>query len=1176
MARLFFLLIFVCVVRPQSTQGPNVADPCSDPNTPRPPTVVCPVGYGAGGVSGVIAASSFPSCTAFQGVLNCGDVQNVTVLDLGLNGGTGQSVSYDFSVVPSPGSDLNDIIGNDCTASGGCGVNSGGRVRVTVTISQIILFYDLVDVSLEVPYAYTSFHSNAYHIYTPSDNPDFCGAASTSSSSPPYYSGGTSSGGMDFPYKHGTGTPLQADTDEPDGIPWSYTGSFVTTNTPCILPVTDNSDLYFQRALTWPSVSGAFFYQSNSNGFKGGSDTITYVSDEFGAASPNNFRFTCDMPRANDHQSTFSEDVSEPCAAGTDCTARSALCMFYNTNGFTASFDGDASWDRANKEIEGETINCADQTDDDDCRLGTGSCSGSFGHLRPVHCRQEVDDDCDDGDWNNCMKKFQMMRTNQPCRMYYGNHFYVGRTDAYHYLMNDFQNYCYPVDSSTSKTAADDPTNELLSYGTAGEIRPVIIGCGAGPPPAKAGYVTPPYFPYGLPPIVPIVKDNTVNFDNTNKDYLNYYAPQRLGSNGEHYEDDTEGQYNACGPDDDFCCQADIFHEDFTGPDSVPMVVCTPAIDQKAELSNPDCPTNANPKHCPLCSTDRQGLDANGDLYYTASSMGKIGPFNYVFDIRPAANPVFSATATMVNLDSDGNVASTISSVTITNVVLETGQTTNQKITKVQQSGLVGSKATDSKNIMFLEIVGIDTTTGTVGPDLDGYIVVVNETSTVSGGSRVLYQGDVTKGGLENPWTVSNPFGNGGITPWPDFLNLDDKNGTSNTKGAWWYYVPADKKKQYGTGCGKLGIKNSFFADNFNAQRICSSDRNTCVPGFYPGFDWDIRDRLNELFNSDVPVSERGQKELKLRDDLAVHTPCVVSSYFHEWMSTSTDCSDFINKVNTQRYLPPKWVLDSNTAKCDTPQYWMFGNRLFYSDQDVNSNTLYVRMRLAVAGQLLNVDQQVSGGCFSKTGAMADEFDACLQDDNPPTINDVQCAVVQNENSGSITVNVLNTGGLTGDYIIFTNCSSQSGIVAIANPVFELDRNSPAREVTIPIQHSGTVPVDPTCSLTLSHPQFTFAVFWRLNDIACLVAQQTTGSPVSINVTAADTCKQYGIGCNVTTQGDDSSDLVWIYLAVALTVMIILTVCCLCTMDMCQKDSIAESRQQKDVASMKQALSSYK
>lgn len=1159
--KIVILFALACAVYSQSTQGPDVADPCSDPTTPRPPTVVCPVGYGAGGVSGVIAASSFPSCTAFQGTLDCGDVQNVTVLDLGLNGGTGQSVTYEFSVVPSSGSALNSVIQNDCMASGGCGVNAGGRVQVTVVASPVILFYELVDVSLEVPYTYTSFHSNAFRPFDKHDNPDFCGASTTA----PSNSAGDpaiASGGQLMKYIFGSGSPRQADSPGgEDGINWSYTASFIATVDQ--FPVT-----------TWPSASWVklLLKHGDSPGVPSGDyctgtvcvNPVPYVSDEYGsemAFSKQNYaRALCDMPAANDAiSSSFMEDVSGKEANG----ARQALCMYYNTNGFSASFDGDGSYDRSNQDVT-----CSDQSDNDDCRVPNGHCSAGS-QSRPEHCRVEKDDNCDDGDWNNCMKKFQKLRSNQPCRQYYGNHFYLGRADRYHYIFNNYQGYGWKSD-------------DLATYGSVSDIRPVIIGCGAGPATGKPNQVLSPFFPFGLAPVSPIINGNTVDFSNPDpKNYLNFYSPLRKDpTTGMHYEEDEEAQFNACGPDDDFCCEADIFSE--SQAQTVPMIICTPGIDQTTETSNPDCPSDAEPSHCPLCSPDRSGLYTDDSLYYTASTMGKIGPFNHVFDIQPAANPVFNVTATMVNINSDGSIGSIISTVTITNIVLEDipNGSSNQKITTPKIQGLVGTQATDPKKIMLLQIVGIDTTTGEVGPDLPGYIVVVNETSTVTGGSRVLYQGDTTQGGLANPWTVTNPFGNqlGGITPWPEFMNLDSKNGTSNVGGAWWYYVPADKKKQYGTGCGKLGIKNDYFADLANAARLCTQDRNTCVPGFIPGFDWTIQDRLNDAINPNIPPSERTAQERSLRDGLPVHSPCVVASYFHEWMSTAESCSDFIQKANTQRYLPPNFVLDTvaGSGRCQMPQYWMYGNRLFYEDKDVNSNTLYIRLRLSVAGQLLNVDQQVSGGCFCKTGAQADQDDLCLSDSEPPTINDVQCAVIQNESSGSITVNVLNTGGITGDYTIQTNCTASSGITSITDPVFELNRNSPARAVTIPIQHSGLFTQNATCSLRLTHPEFLFATFWELNNIPCVIAEQSTGSPVSVNVSAANACKEFGIGCQLLTPEASSDDLIWWWLAAAVTIMVLVITCCFCTMNECQKDSIAESRQKKDVAAQKQALAAYK
>lgn len=1192
MAVKLLLLFLASAFLLYSVQGQQAGQPTANPGVPpdilalcedttvRPPNVVCPTSIGGAGVSGVIAASSFPSCTAFEDELNCGSNQNVTVLDLGLSAGTGGSVTYEFSVVPTSGSQLQSVISGQCTSGDTCAVTETQKVRLTVTSSAVVTFYNL-KFFLHVPYSYIPFHSNAYNYWGDDDNPDTCEPDDTTNTATPYVDSSLSSGGgVAFSQLANYFDTSYCDTsDSFDNCISSYTFIFPWVH--CL--TTENGD----DDETGHGDCYALQTASGINQLQEYSDQ----SYQLGSVHPVPLTL-CDMPSPNPSVGTSYMDTTS-FDSTRDTGRRSAFCMYFNTDGTTAAFDLDSNVDRSGK--NGYTCS---QTDDDDCRQDSDQ-DCDVDSRRYQHCRIELDDDCQDSGSSQCTKKYQRINDNNVCRFYYGNHFYQGRIpsqESNFWNNNKFQRF-EPGNSYPDYSA-------IGQHGMVGDVRPVCIGCGRGPTgfPQSANSLNAPYFSYGLPPVKPV--GTNFAFSNSNgATGLNYFTPERLQS-GNHIEDDDKtGLYaQPCGPDDESCCDGTIQAYQQAGSGTitkaVAQLVCKPGVDKSPETVNPQCIQQSEINNiCPLCNYDRTGLISFGlAMHRTMDLVGILAPMNQVFEIDPLPNPAFSVTATLQAVNTDGSAGAVVSNVTVTNIETEFANPNNPTnytnlIQKIDPN-VLGKSKSDERHIMFVQITGIDTTTGRIGKELDGYIVIMNNTQCIKGHSceRVsqLFQGDVTQNGLDNPYisssgqTRTNPFGlqKGGITPWPGFMDAYVNQNQGNPLGAWWYYVPPNKKNHYGTSCGQNGIETTYWGDLQNGQFLCRQVRYTCVPGFIPGFDWTYQDRINDTFHPEVlsNPSLRHARELNLRDSVEVHSPCQISGYFHQWMSESTSCSDFIDKYTEWGYLPEDWVSDTDNTndQCNAPNYWVFGNKLVYANYNSNPDTLYIRIKVAIAGQLLDADQQVSGGCFSKTSALSTDPSNCLQPGQAVSTDDAQCAVIQNESGGSITVNVLNTGGITGDYIIYTECEQGSGISADANPVIELNKNSPSKIVTIPISHAGVIKPNSFCSLRLSNPQFTFVTFDNITQLPCQVASARSLSGSNLGTPSVDdVCAEYGLGCGQTDNTGSTSDdnvRTAIVISVAIFLLLLLTGCCIFVNCECQKDSVRAVRLRKDALAEKKEL----
>ncbi len=1078
--RLFLLFVLVSIVVCQSPTPTPTASPVPNPTTPpttqpnlppeclpgstvpKPPNVICPT---IGGVSGVIAVSNFRSCAYYAPNLNCGDNQNVTVLDIGINPGTGNDVQYTFTTVPSPNSSpQSNNNGNQCTG-GTCSVLSE-QLTLTVKSSPLVVYYELADIDLEVPFAYASFFSAVFDGYN--DNP-------------PGTCGGTANVQNNIKCLNVTSSCKPEEL----GIQFSHICNFAIGNTKACTTLSElNPFGGSSGSPNWPWVGNCYSGSGgddDGNSYKACLESVSDQTTNLFGSSKVDRQVMCDMPAP-----------STACFKNAGCTEPDGNCIF----GMVEP-PATARWDTPYS-FNGDT-NAENDANVDD--------SGNPHTIRTGPCkRSEVDDDgADDGD-AQCQRKFMRLAPNSVCRFFFGNWFYMGR--APQWKMN-------PNQQTAKFCSSDDDVNQ---YGGVMSIRPVMPGCGGSGTLSSTG-VLPPFFPYGLSP--------TTFRNNDPNDIVGPYTV-------------PHGGVNACGPSDNNCCVSSVQTEDSGG---IAYVQCVPGVNKDGKGgAQPNCPANVNPNICPVCAIERTGLvDATGGTHYTASAIGKMYPLCKVYQIRPAPNPVFTINATIVQGGAQADFVNITNVVMAQNCVQGTG-TDKSQCYQQTSSPLVGQVATSANHSMLIEIVGIDSTTGSIGSELNGFIVVCNQ----SGSGPGIFMGNANDITI-NPW--KDIISNDGIgirnqqgkriafTPWPELLGLNTT--IQNNKGVWFYYVPEQKMNGYGTGCGQNGIQNRYYANTFNANFLCKECRNTCVPGFMQCEDWTLQDRITDL------VKNSSTTEILIRDNMQVHTPCQISSYYHQWMAVSENCQEFIDAYRSFGYLPPNWVDESTTGldsgPCPAPLYYVNGNKLIYQDPTLQSNNLYVRLKVTVDGELYDVQQDISSGCFSQP-KITPNTPYCLKDTGVQP-GDILCGVIQNSNDGQMKMFVANTGTLPGDYTVIVQCSQGSGITQNGAPVFEIAPNSQPVLVQVPLRHSGVIPTSTTCTFNLTHPIYGI-LFDTLVTSGCSVVASSSSLPV-VSYNATNACQSYGMDCPVP-QEPTSSAVAWGFILFILAFCLMFVgICCI-------------------------------
>lgn len=1090
----------------------HTQDPCA-PGIPRSPDLLCPdtpLGAGAavGSTGGIVATTTYSSCAFFQDEsgqsLDCGpDGQGatMTVLDLSLTPGSGQSVVYTFNLArsaPAAGgsAEVNPGSGGGCSGEQGgtCWITSTQTVQVEITVSDSVVMYQMADTGLTTPYAATAFHSNNFGDGTkPTQG---CGSASSVGGFAPYQQTGQKT--------RPQGVVGWAGIVSPPMRPHSpYTGG--------IGSIPYSWDMSSEEQLFGSSCHQPLKSEDNYNAFNDG--VFACVPDANG--------FQCQALDPNPFAAAYcSVDPKE------DSTLRTIPPSPFSTPNVFVS--GAVDQPPLNP-------NCRPFTD-----------LFPYGGVGSTALR-----------WQMCTTKYNDGRLSNisPQLLWSGHYFYSGlvRNGDYYYQWSS-------GDPFGQRQITDNPDTYYL-----GDVRPVIIGCGYDqwfpstnclqPVPAKAGGL----FEPGKDPWP----------------YVGSRRPGEITTCSVD-DDDCVGSATTIIPEDKqsqpsstptslaqssvplALCSAQVP----PSPSNSPVtwthalnVFLQALIPGAGGLIFPSSPQPITVNGQTYCSPDRVGIwegigwfmpdwlataytipfvgsfsaavyysaqavrflgNALGgierDQYQTADTFGTIGEPCRLYNIRPAAIPVYAVHAVLRDVK--------------TQVILEEIQLTNLPSLGIISTPAAGPGTSQTVNLntnepdagpssiigegrlMYLSFTGYQTVNGKIAPDLLGAIAVCNLTADSIG----LYQSDTDPqfGTPRNPWvysnnedcgrpgTNSNPrcdfmdpawCASSGKVPLPQCLaaRAPAENVTYNPY-AWWYYIPPEKLHTIGEGCGQLAFSSARMAEPGVAQLVCQSSRYRCVPGWPEGFDWTMEQRLTDQLNTTQQVrSITGQvyvgsnaQEKALRDALSVHTPCVVSGYLNEWRQQST-CADFLKSVGYQNYLPTNFAVYAGADQpCALPTYSVDGTNLLYFGQAQSSTQATVRFQLGIAGTLTRVEASVSSGVFDRTV--------------PPACG------VQLGGDGVAQFTVRNTGGLPGQYLIRSTCSN--GVRQVGDAVVQVPAEG-STFVQVRLQQSPVVVglQQAICSFNLTHPDFqSIVLFDQLQEVQCslLLLQQVNGTITGI------------------------------------------------------------------------------
>ncbi len=347
-----------------------------------------------------------------------------------------------------------------------------------------------------------------------------------------------------------------------------------------------------------------------------------------------------------------------------------------------------------------------------------------------------------------------------------------------------------------------------------------------------------------------------------------------------------------------------------------------------------------------------------------------------------------------------------------------------------------------SDGFAMTRILSVDSSTGKKGDDLHGYIVVCDnsvnpvcttdtitdtidqpDTDTNTGPVPINYKNlptahmDVSSvNGRDNPW------GEVGVydifeefeakVPLPHLLyRYKDKEAagldpslaevkavpTGTQKGSaadsqhqtWWYYVPEREMRNYCRGCGCLGYYPGGDSDAATAKTMCQGPQGTCVPG------------LDTLMRGEV-----------------VDPPCnIVSDYYKFLWHNGGAYQSYADKfypddANTDCHNPELASASARIPKHvpidwdpQTPNYWVHGGRLFKDLSGREDLDLNIRLAVSVAADF--------------EGEVITQEPGLISDTEPPP----SCSLYADLGTGTLAVNVINTGTASAEYVLVTNCT---------------------------------------------------------------------------------------------------------------------------------------------------------
>lgn len=1099
------LLITQCTVAQQTN------DPCA-PGIPRAPGLICPdtvLGGTVGATGGIVATSTYSSCSAFQDqlgrTLDCGpDGQGatMTVLDLSLKQGAGQTVTYTFKLAKSApaggaSTQLNPTSNGACT-SGVCSTSSVRTVKIAITTSDPAVFYPLQELGLDQPYAVAPFHTNNFGDGTkPTDR---CQSASSKGGSAPYKerSGSRPLTEGVVGWAGAVAGPMRPSTP----------GAFASSGTPYSWDM-DPAEQFMGTACHQPLTQ-----DNNYNPYKDGA-------------------FHC-RPDANGYQCQ-AMDPNMDDLAGSYCTVDPKT----GSNTRTMPSSPHSTRNAADFDISGPETNsnCYPFTD-----------AFPYAGINDPDVR-----------WDMCMTTYNGGRLNylSPQLLWSGHHIYSGlvRNGDYYYQWDS---------KSISQRIVDNPDTYFV-----GNVRPVMIGCGYGcgkraafpstnmlqPVPAVDGgeWIEGKGMPWPctgsrrpgqsvvcsvddedclgdatsiMPfdqPVQPSSTTHSASLGSVPMAVCSAQPSPPLGSIvGNIINKISNTLWPGIGGN---LPQGDPGAFELSG-----FVYCSIdriGIWETVGWFMPDWLANAFivPGLAHFTSMlyyagqtirflgNALGADER-DQYLTADTYGTIGEPCKLYGISPGAIPIYGVRVVMTDAET-GEVLEEIQLTNLPTLNLnnpddapdDTPQSTN---TNTQQPDNGLQTVFGANRTMAFSIVGYETVNGKIAPDLFGAISVCNLTKDSIG----LYQSDTDPifGTPRNPWVYSNngdclePGSNAnrrcnymdrdmcrtsGKVPLPQCLAARPPfTNASYNPYAWWYFIPPNKLNTIGEGCGLTSFSSSRLSEPDVAQLVCQSSRYKCFPYTPEGFDWTLDQRLTDQLNTTQRVrSVTGQwyvganaQEKALRDALAVHSPCNVQGYFNEWQQ-ATSCADFLSDASRQNYIPPNFAVYQGTKDCALPTYAVDGPRLLYFGNTQSNDLAAIRGLLYVSGTLVNVETSVSSGEFVRSTTPAP-----------------MCGVQQG-GYGVAQFTIRNTGGLPGQYLVTSTCTN--GIRQVGDFTVEIPAEG-SSFVSVRMQQTtstGTGLAPGVCTFNLTNPDFrTLPPFDQLQELTCsvLLLESINGTIVGI------------------------------------------------------------------------------
>lgn len=1081
MNALAFAIVFACVALCVTAQS-RVVDPCA-PGVPRPPDIWCPDTVLGGNVvqstGGIVAASSYSSCSAVEDAkgrtLDCGDspeTSQMTVLDVSLTPGSGQTVQYRALIIrtpPAAGASSTAFPGtqNQCKdISGQCSTTQ--EVIIEIQVSDSVVVYQLQPTNLEIPFATAAFHTNAFGKKI-KDHEERCGS---------------------FNSDGGTATYKQEKTRSQFGPEFDrYSGGVEGFNNIIAPPVIPNFNVPESFVIT------------NKNDELAGSNCIEPLS-------------------VNDNALTHGITSCNPAWSGYLCSATNPSFDSAVNYGMQPNQKPDTNgilllppspFSRQNPLDPSNTIINANLRPFTDLFTYESPYEGLTTSQYEALAKNQ---------WRSCLRKYSPSLTHQhPSRVWAGTYFYIGSVPNY-------LSYYRWRTLAIFETGAVDlnlPNTRFLS-----DVRPVCIGCGWGPffpsnnvlqpVPAKneGKWSTGDPWPYPNDERRP---GELITCSADDDDCLGT-ASSLFSSNRFRQAQPSTTTDNAAGPsvpiavcnavdyitlDKENYCHIDRIGAYETLQDALPNSLRL-AFSVFHGLGNAVYAV----QNLVGWFTDSFNIHIK-DQYNTADTFGTIGEPCQVLQIKPQALPQYAVEVRMYTADGTKTL---LDSVRLSNMNdlgqlwsaenIDPSDDTKQNPNTAGQSVVIGAE-----RLLFAELTGYETVNGKIAPDLYGNIVVCNLTKQQQG----LYQSDTDSqfGTPRNPWVYSNneECGNfndeykrceimdplmcasSGKVPLPQCLAARPRvPGESFNPYAWWYYQNPSRASRTNEGFGSSAMPSSRFAEPEVQDLICASPRYAGVPGWKQGFDWTLEDRLRDQLNTTQDVTSiTGQhylgpnaQERALRDELQSHTACHVVGYFNDWQR-ETSCQNFLTQAAYQRYLPPNFVTPLGGAgtsaadgKCSLPNYAVDGDRLLYFGNTQSNTQSSVRFRVGITGTLVRVENSVSSGTF----------------ETPTT-----CSVMRG-GVGKAQMQVRNTGTLNGRYLITSRCTN--GIRQVGERIVELQPSKLSSLVQVNMAHDGSATAGSVgiCTFNLTHPDYrTQMIFAQLEKVECVLRLISSNNPDS-------------------------------------------------------------------------------